>query len=290
MQTMRPRIIDDRGAWWDANAWELRKALHLDDVQGDIRPVLINNLGFIGVSFRHPSAIIHFRPRTVSKAALAALLYWLARHAFERICLSFALHGQPQRHEIFPSARAAVLRMEALMELESGSSRKPRFVARTGALNHLDRGSCFAKLFDHWRTVGGIFNGDDYHPLLTRFAGDRYVLFEPCSQEPDFNIVRAGKGLHIPDTPSHEALTGSRLENIADRAYGQWTARFYHAALDCQQPQYDHIRASIHWPRAGRVERRYSRLILPCRTKDGRLLLLGISGALAAPDLDVEAA
>jgi hypothetical protein len=289
MRTMRPKLIDDRGAWWDAGAWELRRALHLDDVGGDIRAVLINNLGFIGVSLRHPSVIIRFRPRTVSKAALCALLYWLSYQAYERICLSFTLGGQQQRHEIFPSARAAVLRMKALIEL-GGSSGKPRFVARTGALNHLYRGSCFAELFDHWRTVGGIFNGDDYHPLLKRFAADRYVLFEPYSQKPDFNIVRAGEGLHIPDKPSHEALTGSRLENVADHAYGRWTARFYHAALNSQQPRYDHIRALISWPRAGRVERRYSRLILPCRTKDGRPLLLGISGALAGADLDVEAA
>jgi len=283
---MRSTLIDDRGAWWDAAAWELRKSLHLEDVQGDIRAVLINNLGFIGVSYRHPSVIIRFRPRTISKVALVALLYWLTRHACERICLSFVLDGQQQRHEIFSSGRAALLRMETLMQLEGGSREQPRFIARTGALSALGRE--FSELFGHWRAAGGIFKGDEYHPLLTRFAGDRYVLFEPRPHEPHFNIVRAGKGLHIPDKPSHAALSGSRLENVADCGYARWTAQFYRAALISQQPHYDHIRALIRWPRTGGVERRYSRLILPCRTKKGRQLLLGISGALAAPELDVE--
>jgi hypothetical protein len=286
MQTMRSKLIDDRGAWWDAGARELRKSLHLEDVQGDVRTVLINNLGFVGVSFRDSSVIVWFRPRTVSKTALVALLYWLTPHAYERICLSFALDGQQQQYEIFSSACAAMRRMEALIELEGASSKRPRFIARRGALSALGRE--FSVVFDHWRAVGGIFNGDEYHPLLTRFASDRYILFEPCPRGPHFNIVRAGKGLHIPDKPSHDALGGSRLENLADRAYGEWTARFYRAALTSQQPQYDHVRALIRWPRTGGVERRYSRLILPCRTKVGRHLLLGISGALATPELDVE--
>src|SRR5262245_57313670 len=144
MNTMRSKLIDDRGAWWDAGAWPLRQSLHLDDVEGDIRPVLINNLGFIGVSVRDPSVIIHFRPRIVSKAALVTLLYWLTRQACERICLSFARDGQPQAYEIFASAHAAMLRMEALMELEGGS-KKPRFIARTGELG--DLGGNFSFLF-----------------------------------------------------------------------------------------------------------------------------------------------
>ncbi len=183
-----------------------------------------------------------------------------------------------------------MVRMEALIELERGSSGRPRFVARTGGLRELARSSRFSVLFDHWRTVGGTFDEGGYQPILARFTGDRYVLFEPCSQGLGFNIVRAGKGLQIPDKPSHEALAGSRLESVADRAYGQWGPRDSIALRSNPAATYDHIRAFIRWPRAGRVERKYSRLILPCRTMDGRPLLLGASGATAAPDLDVEAA
>src|SRR5262245_19093276 len=148
MQAMRSKIIDDRGTWWDAGARELRAALRLDDIQGDICTVLINNLGFIGVSLRHAGVIIRFRPRTVSRAALGALIYWLTRHCGERICVSFPMDGQQQPQEILPSPRTAVLRMEALVELELGSSTVPSFVARMGALSRLEHGSCFSVLLD----------------------------------------------------------------------------------------------------------------------------------------------
>ena len=284
------RIIDDRGAWWNATDRGLRAALHLEDIRGDVRPVLIGNLGFIGVSCREPGVIVRFRPRTVSRAALGALFYWLARRGRERICLSVLLDGRHERHEILPSARAALLRMEALIELELGSSALPSFVARAGTLREMDRGSCFSVLFEHWRTAGGIFDEEAYRPLLARSADERYVLFEPCPGGLGFNIVRAGAGLRIPDKASHRALNGLRLENVADRAYAQWTAGFYRAALDSRQPLYDHIKAAIRWPRSGRIERQYSRLILPCVTKGGRPMLLGISGNLAAPGGHLEAA
>jgi hypothetical protein len=291
MENVWSKLIDDRGAWWDAGAWALRSALHLEDVEGDIRNVLVDNLGFIGVSLRQPGVIVRFRPRTVSKAALGTLLYWLVRRGRERVCLSFALDDRGLRHEIVASAHAAIRRMEALIELQLGSSALPSFAARTGALSEMDRGgSSFSALLEHWRMAGGIFDDEAYGGLLARFAGERYVLFEPCLEGLGFKIAHAGAGLQIPDEPSHRALTGCRLESIADRAYAQWTARFYRAALDSRQPQYDHIRALIRWPRAGRVERRYSRLILPCRTKHGRPLLLGVSSALAAPVPDVEVA
>jgi hypothetical protein len=290
MQNVWSKIIDDRGGWWDGDAWELRSALHLQDVKGDIRNVLIDNLGFIGVSVRQSGVAIRFRPRTVSKAALGALLYWVARHDPERVCLSFP-HDARQRHEIHPSARAALLRMEALIALELGSSAKPLFLAHTGTLNELARpGLCFGPLFEHWRTTGGLFDDGGYRQLLARFAGERYVLFEACPAGLGFTIARAGEGLRIPDKRSHRALAGGRLESLADRAYAQWVARLYRTALDSRQPRFDHIRAFICWPQAGRVERRYSRLILPCRTMDGRQLLLGVSGALAVPHSLVEVA
>lgn len=289
MQNVWSKIIDDRGAWWDGDARGLRSALHLEGVKGDIRNVLIDNLGFIGVSLRHHGIAIRFRPRTVSKAALGTLLYCIARCGPERVCLSFPLDGR-QGHEIHPSAHAALLRMEALIALELGSSAKPLFLAYTGTLSDLDRSVLgFGPLLDHWRTTGGMFDHGAYRPLLARFAGERYVLFEACPGGLGFVIARTGEGLQVPD-PSRRALTGSRLENIADRAYAQWVARFYRAALDSREPRYDHIRALICWPHAGRIERRYSRLILPCRTRDGRQLLLGVSGALAVPHSLVEVA
>ena len=50
-QRMWARVIDSRGEWWDAGSRRLRTSLHLGDVDGDVTSLLIDKLGFIGVSF-----------------------------------------------------------------------------------------------------------------------------------------------------------------------------------------------------------------------------------------------
>jgi hypothetical protein len=142
----------------------------------------------------------------------------------------------------------------------------------------------FGALFEYWRSTGGAYTESEYLPLLNRFAGDRCVLFEP-RPEGGFSFERAGKGLDIPDEPARRALGGSRLDDISDQEYAAWVADFYSAALESQEPRCDHICAYINWPSAGRVERKYTRLILPCRAEDGRQLLLGISGPFAGDRL-----
>jgi lipid-A-disaccharide synthase-like uncharacterized protein len=273
-------LIDEKGKLWDAASPLLRKSLFLESVEGDVSRALIDNLGFVGVSARHGRVIIRFNPKSASKAAVGALYYWLASHISTRICLTFALRGQDQRYEIFASARAALLRMEALLDCEHRVNWTPLFSARAGVLDSVGNRSPFAALFDYWRATSGLYTESAYLSLLRQFAADRYVVFEPRSAG-GFFIVRAGRGLHIPDEPAHRALGGSQLDDISDQDYAVWVSRFYTAAFQNRQPRYDHIRAYINWPRAGRVERKYTRLILPCHARDGRQLLLGISGAFA---------
>jgi hypothetical protein len=123
-------LIDEKGRLWDAASPQLRKSLYLDGVQGDVSGALINNLGFVGVSARSGRVIIRFNPKAVSKAAVGALYYWLSSHISTRICLTFAFSGQDQRYEIFASARAALLRMEALLDCEHRLNWTPLFSAR----------------------------------------------------------------------------------------------------------------------------------------------------------------
>jgi len=280
MPAQQSILIDERGKLWDAESWQLRKSLYLNGVEGDVSAPLINNLGFVGVTSRGNNAIIRFNPKSVSKAAIGALYYWLSVRSCTRVGLTFALNGEGQRYEIFASPRAALLRIEALLDQEHRLSWRPLYAARAGKLSALSGRSALGVLFELWRETSGTFVDSIYLPLLKQFAADRYVQFEPRA-EGGFNIPRAGSGLHIPDEPARRALGGSRLEDIADKDYAEWAAQFYSTVVESQQPRYDHLRAYINWPRAGRVERKYSRMILPCRTPCGRKILLGVSGALA---------
>src|SRR5262245_22433405 len=283
MQPAQATLIDEKGRLWDAGSRLLRQSLYLEGVEGDIQPALIDNLGFVGLSARSGRIIVRFNPKAVSKAAMAALYYWLSAHRTTRVCLAYARSKGEQRYEIFASARAALLRMEAVLDREHRLQWSPLFWAQPGMLDALPQHP-FGALFDYWRATGGAYTESEYLPLLNQFAGDRCVVFEP-RPEGGFSFARAGQGLDIPDEPARRALGGSRLDDISDQEYAAWVADFYSEALQSQEPRCDHICAYINWPSAGRVERKYTRLILPCRAEDGRQLLLGISGPFAGDRL-----
>jgi hypothetical protein len=287
---MQVRVIDDSGKVWDAASHAFREEFHLAWIDGDMSPRLVDNMGFIRVLHRRGAArVIDFNPDSVARPAIASLIKWLGdrEQSGERICLAYGPAGSVRTHRIFGSGLAALHELEALIEEVRGPQLP--FTSLPDSLNEVQRVPAFAALFANWQATSGVFAEADYRPFL-RYARDRFIIFAPRSGDGALKIVHAGSGLKIPDKRSHAALNGARLSDVADQEFGQWTSGIYRSVLERQMPRFDHIHALIRWPSVGRVERKYSRLILPCRTKEGEQLLLGVSGELGAPDLDVEVA
>ena len=277
--------IDERGKVWDTNSRSVRISLDLELVDGDVVPVLIEKLGFVVVSVRSGRAVVRFDPAVVSKSTFVALYCWLAAApVMSRVGLVFVDAASERRFEIFACPREALLRMEALLAWDQEQNWSSLFTMHAGSLSTLAHHSKLGPLLEHWKTTGGAYTAGTYAPLLARSANGRYIAFEP-QQDGRLSISAAGSGLQIPDKNALRTLAGSRLESVPDQEYAAWTGKVYKGVLGSQQPRYDHIRAYIKWPSSGRVERKYSRLVLPCRTIDGGHMLLGISCALAEPDL-----
>ena len=278
MRAQQSILIDERGKLWDATSWQLRKSLYLNGVEGDVSAPLINNLGFVGVTSRGNSAIIRFNPKSVSKAAISALYYWLSSRSCMRLGLTFALNGEGQRYEIFGSPRAALLRIEALLDQEQllagGRCMRPEqanFLRFPGA----PRWGCCSSFggtppAPSW--TASICHCSSSSPRTATSYSSRGRRGASTSPAP-----AAGCIFRTSLLVAHSAAPAS----IADKDYAQWAAHFYSTVVESQQPRYDHLRAYINWPRTGRVERKYSRMILPCRAPCGRKLLLGVSGPLA---------
>jgi hypothetical protein len=267
-------IFDDRGNCWIIDSASFRAAFGNAGLCGDAPAFLIEHAGFVGVTRHRAGFVIRFNPGSVAGAALAGLYQWLQRHRYDRLCLAYGGWGETG-HMVLGAGLAAFRRIEALIEQSRGP--QSRFVSIEERAEALSEVAAFAAMFEHWRVNGGIFNESAYRPLLRRHARDRFIVLEPYPGESDLGIVHAGRGLHIPDREAHAALDGARLSNIADRAYADWSAGIYRGVLESGQPRFDQIHALIRWPRAGSVERRYWRMILPCRTSDGGHRLLGVS-------------
>ncbi len=271
---MPPLIFDDYGRPWDRDSFAFHEHFHGAWLADDPTGLIVWELGGIAVLLLRGAAIVHLNPSRVTAAALASLYRWLIGHSFERFCLAYRTSDRGVAHKIFGRGGAALRELEALI----AHAREPQlpFAWLQDRLEHLQNVFAFAALFEHWRTSGGVFHEGAYGPLLSQFAQNRFIIFQPRSTTGDLKIVRAGEGLHIPDKKSHAGLAGTQLVNVADQAYGRWTSGIYHGVLEKREPRFDHIHATIHWP-TGPVERRYWRLVLPCTGRDGRPLLLGVS-------------
>jgi hypothetical protein len=279
---MQVRVVDDIGKVWDADSRAFRDAF------GDMSPHLVDNLGFIRLLLRRGAMrVVDFNPHSVARPAIAGLIKWLGdqEQSCGRLCLAYGPAGSARTHRIFGSGLAALHELEALIEEVRGPQLP--FISLPEALKELYRVPALAAVFSHWRARSGVFEDTEYRQLLNQHARDRFIIIAPRSGDGALKIVHAGHGLQIPDKRSHAALNGAQLTEFGDEAYGRWTSGIYRGVLERQVPRCDHIYAMIHWPSVGRVERKYSRLILPCRTKEGQQLLLGVSGELGAPDLDV---
>lgn len=281
---MSPLIFDDRGNCWIIDSRSFRAAFGNAGLCGDAPAFLIEHAGFIGVTLRPAGLVVRFNPGSVAGAAVAGLYQWLRCHCSDRLCLAYGGWGETG-HMVLGAGLAAFRRIESLIERARGP--QSRFVSLEERPEALSGVTAFSAMFERWRMNGGIYDEADFRPLLRRFAHDRFILLEPRSAQGDLGIVQAGHGLHIPDRRAHAALQGARLVEMGDSAFASWASGIYRGVLEAGQPRFDQIHARIEWPRTGMVERRYWRMILPCRTRDGGHRLLGVScepGALDGLD------
>jgi hypothetical protein len=271
---MPPLIFDDRGNCWIIDSPSFRAAFGNAGLCGDAPAFLIETAGFVGVTLHRAGLIVRFNPGSVAGAALAGLYQWLRRRRYDRLRLAYGGWGETG-YMVLGAGLTAFRRIEALIERSRGP--QSRFISLEERPEALSDVPAFAALFAQWRASGALYEEVVYRPLLRRFAHERYIVLEPRAGSADLDVIAAGRGLHIPDRQAHAALKGARLSEIADNAYARWAAGIYGNVLERREPRFDQIHAVIYWPRAGPVERRYWRMILPCRTGDGGHRLLGVS-------------
>jgi hypothetical protein len=283
-------VIDDTGKVWMADQPEYREAFYLTGIKGDISPHLVDKMGFVCLGLRDGTTlVVRFNPETITKPALSSLYTWLRANSYGRLCLAYGSASGSLLHKIVGQATAGLRELEAIIAEARGPDLP--FTSMPEPLDNIRDIPALGPIFDLWRARSGAFTEADYQPLLSGLARDRFSILAPNPSDGAIEIVHAGKGLQIPDKQAHADLKGARLERVAG-AFGQWASVMYHDVLERQHPRLDHIYALIPWPRVGEVERRYSRMILPCHAKGGRQLLLGVNcdRAFGLCDLDGEAA
>ena len=270
-------IFNEHGEVWDERSLELRRRLHFVRASDDFASLLVRNLGYISLAHARSSAAVTLRPRVVSEVAIAAMLTWLWDKQPERILLTH-VDGKHERHEILRSASAVARRVGQVVTRKTESDafrsfrRDPRSVAN-------DRS--FGALLELWRTCGESLDWSRNLDFFRKNLRGRFIVLAAESPQSDLRIGAAGYGLRVPGSNWFVDNIGAPLSLMPDSFYRQRVTEGYYATLQTGEPRLEDIDATIFWPGYELVRRKYTRLILRCRSRSGLAELLGVTRACA---------
>lgn len=276
MQSLTMLVTGD-GRWVLPGSSEFLDALGDPDPDYDAVGFAIRNLGF--VKFQVHDRIVtevELHPRNVSARAVAAvekLLSEAGTNLFRIRYLTDDWHS-----EIFPGADATMARLAELCAPVFAAPSGSGFTVepRDAALLFRDSENPMRPLAQKWRASFGHFDPNVLplainQGLLSRFA---IIGTQPGVKDPVWRFI-GDAHRWLGDGYQFRGI-GEKVENIADKSYGQWVARFFDAVATSAQPRYEVVSANIQYQNEpGRPRRpvHYERLLLPWKTGSGEVFV-----------------
>lgn len=276
MQSLIMLVTRD-GRWVLPDSGEFLEALGDPNPDYDAIGFAVRNLGF--VKFQVLDRIvteIELHPRNVGRAAIAAvgkLVIEAGTRLFRLRYLTDDWHS-----EIFPGPEATMDRLAELCAPAFAAPPVSGFVVepRDAAVLFRDSENVMRPLAQKWRASFATFD-DNVLPLainqglLSRFA---IIGTQPGIKDPTFRFI-GDAHRWLGDGYQFRGL-GEKVEDIADKSYGQWLARYFNGVATSAQPRYEVVTADIQYQNEpGRPRRpvHYERLLLPWKTVSGEVLV-----------------
>jgi hypothetical protein len=142
-------VFDDAGRDGDENSLELRNEIYRRHLDFDLTTYLIDNLGFIALSWKQRNACtIRLGPALASPIGLAAALFALADLAPKRVVISYPSEGCG--YELFADLGRAIARVEELMATARRAT-DPKFLKQELSVDSLlQTGGALSMLLRRW--------------------------------------------------------------------------------------------------------------------------------------------
>jgi hypothetical protein len=265
VRVMTTIVFDDAGRDWDESSLELRRRLHCHRPDFDFTTYLVDNLGFIALSWKqHGACTIRLHPALASSIGLAAALFALADLAPQRVIISHA--SETCGLELFADLGRAVARIEELVA-NARQPTGPAFLKREVSVDALlQAGGPLAALLRYWGNADQAYEPEKLRALLYGALRGRFMVVEPNSDRHHLMIVDIGPGFIVYDESWLRIARGLPMEQQPDYAYGRWARGAFDQALERKQPCVDDVDAVIARPsRNDSIRAQYRRLVLPFR-------------------------
>ena len=282
---MSLQLIDDQGQVWDGSSRQLRHAYDSPYSGGEFSDYAVVNLGFIATNVYGQSAQIRLRPSFTADAAYDALYRWLLNRRFDRIVLTWLDSGW--QNEMLRSNQAALIRLDDLIE-EAKRQRPDEFLSRKLEGPSQRDPKAMQELFQQWPQLAANLDEHQLRRILEPLLGHRYVVVKGQREAKNLVFSEFGGGIFANYDVWRSVAVGAPIQEQPDRVYGRWVAGAYMEALKSNAPRLDQVDAIVCWPREGRLRMRYQRLIVPIKSADGEVPLLG--GSVVDDRIDLRVA
>jgi hypothetical protein len=271
-------LITAEGKWVLPDSEEFLAALGDPNPDYDAVGFAVRNLGFIRFQLLDRVVTeIELHPRNVDQRALLALEKLLAEAGTNLFRIKYLENDW--HSEIYASIEHTIERLHELCAPVYAVPATGRFIAEPcdpPVAIFKDASNPMRPLAQKWRASFGYFDSNVLplaisQDLLSRFA---VVAVEPHGNEPIWRFI-GDAHRWLGDDYSFRGI-GEKVENIADKDYGQWAARCFGAVAASGQPRYDFVTAQIQYQsEPGRPRRPvyYERLLLPWKTGSGEVLV-----------------
>ena len=282
---MSLQLIDDQGQVWDGSSRQLRHAYDSPYSGGEFSDYAVVNLGFIATNVYGQSAQIRLRPSFTADAAYDALYRWLLNRRFDRIVLTWLDSGW--QNEMLRSNQAALIRLDDLIE-EAKRQRPDEFLSRKLEGPSQRDPKAMQELFQQWPQLAANLDEHQLRRILEPLLGHRYVVVKGQREAKNLVFSEFGGGIFANYDVWRSVAVGAPIQEQPDRVYGRWVAGAYMEALKSNAPRLDQVDAIVCWPREGRLRMRYQRLIVPIKSADCEVHLLG--GSVVDDRIDLRVA
>jgi hypothetical protein len=270
-------LVTPDGRWVFPNSEEFLALLGDATPDYDAISFAVKNLGFIKFQFVEQSIIeVELHPRNVELPALFAAQQQLmsARIKLFRIrYFDTAWHS-----EISSSAERTISRLSELCAPVFAPPPTERFLVESRDYTTIfsDEDNVMRPLAQKWRVSFGHFDPNVIalaisQQLLPRFA---IIGIKPPAREPIWRFI--GDAHQWLGNDYQYRGIGEKVQDIADKDYGEWVSEYLRWVATSGQPRYDIVTASIQYMNEPGTPRRtvnYERLLLPWKTTSGEVLV-----------------
>ena len=258
----------------------LQKAFGTQLQISEFASFMVRNMGWAALRSHQAKYEAQVRPDSINDSTLLTLIYDI-RSARQTSVQLKVFNGCWSTVD-FSDAADAVTYLSRLVENARFDLRKGDFLRSSLRRSQAPAAGSERLLLDAWGS--GERRADRLAVLAERLFGGRYVI-AGRDEAGATCVLAGGSDFNLIGQQWMYRVQQLRLTDWPDAAYGRWMEEAYREVWRSGEPLLDDVDSFIDWPKLGRRQHKYRRVVLPCQSVSGIPLLVAAMRNDASIDL-----